>query len=199
MAEGSPTSRFRSSSTANRGNKARMSMKTNSREVEESRSFDARSRGQARRCLRVVTLRLSTLDSQLLDSNSTEQSDNVYENKERGKKVERSRAVSGIDPPLTRLATLATLSPRERAFDRVRLLQPSLTNREKRAKMQKSGEQSENVYENKGQVQNVAESCHAGPNAGRTFPGRKRRGGYGSSSAESSPTRMPCAHPWACA
>ena len=45
-------------------------------------------------------------------------------------KKSRSRAVSGIDPPLTRLATLATLSPRERAFDRVRLLQPSFTDRE---------------------------------------------------------------------
>ena len=87
----------------NQGNKARMSMKTKE-EVKKSRSCEARSRGQARRCLRVVTLRLSTLDSQLLDSNSAEQSENVYENKERGKKVERSRAVSGIDPPLTRLA-----------------------------------------------------------------------------------------------
>jgi len=52
-----------------------------SREVKKSRSCEARSRGPARRCLRVVTLRLSTLDSQLLDSNSTEQSENAYEKK----------------------------------------------------------------------------------------------------------------------
>ena len=68
----------------NRGNKARMSMKTKDKYKKslKSRRCEARSRGQARRCLRVVTLRLSTLDSQLLDSNSTEQSENVYENKE---------------------------------------------------------------------------------------------------------------------
>ena len=66
--------------TRNRGNKARMYMKTKE-EVKKSRSCEARSRGQARRCVRVDTLRLSTLDSQLLDSNSTEQSENVYENK----------------------------------------------------------------------------------------------------------------------
>ena len=45
------------------------------------KSFEAKSRGQARRCVRVVTLRLSTLDFRPLHSNSTEQSENVYENK----------------------------------------------------------------------------------------------------------------------
>jgi len=56
----------------------------------------------------------------LSTAKSGEQSENVYENKGRGQKVERSSAVSGIDPPLTRLATLATLSARESADDDVR-------------------------------------------------------------------------------
>ena len=84
----------------NQGNKARMSMKTKE-EVKKSRSCEARSRGQARRCLRVVTLRLLTLDSQLLDSNSTKQSENVYENKGQVQKVPR---------PRIRLTALSTLS-----------------------------------------------------------------------------------------
>jgi hypothetical protein len=50
----------------------------------------------------------------LSTAKSGEQSENVYENKGRGQEVERSSAASGIDPPLTRLATLATLSPKER-------------------------------------------------------------------------------------
>ena len=57
-------------------------MKTNSREVEKSRRYEAKSRDQANRGQRLVTLRLSTLDSRLLYSNSTEQSENVYENKQ---------------------------------------------------------------------------------------------------------------------
>ena len=66
-----------------------MSMKTNSRGVEELR-------GQFKRSGRMVTVcHSSTLDSRLLDSNSTEQSENVYENKGQGQKVDelRSRAV----------------------------------------------------------------------------------------------------------
>ena len=51
----------------------------------------------------------------LSSAKSTEQSENVYENKGRGQEVERSSAVSGVDPPLTRLATLATVPPGKRA------------------------------------------------------------------------------------
>ncbi len=40
-----------------------------------------------------------------------------------------------------------------------------------------SPEQSENVYENKGQVPKVAESCSVSPNADRTSPGRRSEGG----------------------
>jgi hypothetical protein len=57
------------------GNKPRMSMKTNSPGIEELR-------GQFKRSGRMVTVcHSSTLDSRLLDLNSTEQSENVYENK----------------------------------------------------------------------------------------------------------------------
>jgi len=48
---------------------------------------------------------------------SGKQSENVYENKGRGKKVVRSSALSGIDPPLTRFATLSTLPPKVRDVD----------------------------------------------------------------------------------
>jgi hypothetical protein len=61
--------------------------------------------------------------------------------------------------PLTRLATLATLSPGKRVADEV------WSGTETTRQIQKSGEQSENVYENKEQVQNVAESDSARPNA----------------------------------
>ena len=56
----------------------------------------------------------------LSTTKSVEQSENVYENKGRGKRIERSSALSGIDPPLTRLATFATLSPGKQADDEVR-------------------------------------------------------------------------------
>jgi phage terminase large subunit-like protein len=41
----------------------------------------------------------------------------------------------------------------------------------------KSGEQSENVYENKGQVQNVAEAHSARPSVGHTSLVRRSEGG----------------------
>ena len=43
--------------------------------------------------------------------------------------------------------------------------------------VRKMGEQSENVDENKGQVQKVAKSCSARPNADRTSSGRRSEGG----------------------
>ena len=63
-------------STRIRRNKARMSMKTNSREVKKLSSREAEPGSQAVGCRRFATLRLSTLDL-----NSTEQSENVIENK----------------------------------------------------------------------------------------------------------------------
>ena len=57
--------------------------------------------GQFKRSGRMVTVcHSSTLDFRLLNLNSPEQSENVYENKGRGQEVEN---------PLTRFATLATL------------------------------------------------------------------------------------------
>jgi hypothetical protein len=63
-------------------------METKSREVEELRSREAEPGRQAVGCRRFVTLRLSTLNSRLLDLNSTEQSENVYENKGAARKTE---------------------------------------------------------------------------------------------------------------
>jgi len=52
----------RSALRQDRGNKARMSMKTNSRGVEQSRSRESDPGSQAVGCRLLVTLRLSTLD-----------------------------------------------------------------------------------------------------------------------------------------
>ena len=56
---------------------------------------------------------------QLIDRKTGEQSENVYENKGRCQKVGESSAVTGVDPPLIRLAPLATLSPGKRAAEEV--------------------------------------------------------------------------------
>jgi len=74
--------------------------------------------------------------------------------------------------PLTWLATLATL-PREEGAEEVWSGTPKQAMRQ----IQKSGEQSENVYENKGQVQKVAGPYSAGRNADRTSSGRRSEGG----------------------
>ena len=97
-------------------------LQSRSRGVKESRS--RRPRADRDRRARVAGRKVAegSPTSRLLKvstAKSREQSENVYENKGRGQKVKRSSAVSGIDPPLTRLATLATLSPGKRAADEV--------------------------------------------------------------------------------
>jgi hypothetical protein len=73
---------------------------------------------------------------------SREQSENVYENKGRSQKAEK---------PLTRLATLATLSLGRGLLTRF------IWKTEVMHETQKSREQSENVYENKGGDREVKE------------------------------------------
>ena len=91
--------------------------------------------GQFKRSGRMVTVcHSSTLDFRLLNLNSPEQSENVYENKGRGQEVQK---------PLTRLATLATLSPGRGPLTRF-IREPEVMR-----EIRKSREQSENVYENK--------------------------------------------------
>jgi hypothetical protein len=91
--------------------------------------------GQFKRSGRMVTVcHSSTLDFRLLNLNSPEQSENVYENKGRGQEVQK---------PLTRLATLATLYPGRGLLTRF-TREPEV-----KREIRKSGEQSENVYENK--------------------------------------------------
>jgi len=78
---------FPTTQLQNSGNKARMSMKTNSREVKKLRSREAEPGSQAVGCRRFVTLRLSTLD--FSTSEFREQSENVYENKGKGQNVRK--------------------------------------------------------------------------------------------------------------
>jgi len=72
--------------------------------------------------------------------------------------------------PLTRLATLATLSPGKRALKRFGRVPRS----KQCEKIQNSGEQSENVYENKGQGQNVDELRSCGANSRDQANGHRR-------------------------
>jgi hypothetical protein len=74
----------------NQRNKARMSMKTNSRGVEEPRSREVVKPKQEVDGRMPTACHSSTLNSRLLDLNSTEQSENVYENKGQVQKVAAS-------------------------------------------------------------------------------------------------------------
>jgi hypothetical protein len=136
----------------NRGNKARMSMKTNSREVEKSRSRgvvkpDQEVRRGGAYGLSLFDFQLSTLicltrirRNKARMSMKTKDEVNMSRNPSPGSLLSPPFPISGVrwsDPNRTRIPT-----PHGRGlFNCVRLLQPSRTNRE-REKIQKSWERS---------------------------------------------------------
>ena len=140
-----------------------LQLQSRSRGVKVSRSGRPKARHMTRAAGRKVAEGSPT--SRLLNfstSKSGEQSENVYENKGRSQDVEK---------PLTRLATLATLSPGRGLLTRF-IREPEVM-----PETRKSGEQSENVYENKGREQKVARSYSAIPNADSMSSGRRSEGG----------------------
>jgi hypothetical protein len=182
----------------NRGNKARMSMKTNSRGVEEPRSRGVVEPKQEVDGRMPTACHSSTLNSRLLDLNSTEQSENVYENKRQVQKVtellqcqtkrrphvlvpqagrrrltprlldsytcrsrnQRNKArmsmktnSRGVEEPRSR----EVVKPKQEVDGRMPTACHSSTLNSRLLDLN-STEQSENVYENKGQVQKVAAS-----------------------------------------
>jgi hypothetical protein len=160
----------RSALHQNRGNKARMYMKTKD-EVKKSRSPSPGSLlsppslpmgegcsrglfGEPKHCAthknrgNELKKSLKKKEDGCYKVRKRTQNEAKFEHQWHGSNPNSEVARRDGKQSLTRLATLATFSPTGEG-PLMRFV----------FSVQKSGEQSQNVYENKGQVQNVAESC----------------------------------------